>query len=175
MKEKLRIAVYFGNYDRDLILLLMQVMQGNLADMVRLAFRYYLGKTNEKIPLPPVVPIPHRTTTSISLYYDNEDDKELIEFLLSIKKGFRSTVIKRLLRYAMEQCDLRSFAQDDVIAGPYLEGQTMSTANGASSYHNYFTSSAAGGTAPDRNDFECYVTLKGTSETLDFIKKHFPS
>lgn len=164
MKEKLCIAVYLGNYDGDLILLLMQ---GNLADMVRLAFRYFLGKKNEKIPLPPVVPIPHQATTSISLYYDNEDDKELIEFLLSIKKGFRSTVIKRLLRYAMEQCDLRSFAQDNMIAGPYLEGQTMS--------NNYFTSSATGGTAPDPNDFECYVTLKGTSETLDFIKKHLPS
>ena len=103
MSKPYRMHIRLGDKDGDLILLGSWY---RITEMVRHAIHYYLGKTDEKIPLPPYgEKIPKEAIYTALLY--PETDSEEIKFLESIPKGFRSTAVKRLLRHAMEKCDLR--------------------------------------------------------------------
>ena len=103
MGEVVRFHLRLGQKDGDLILL---GSTSRITKMVRHAIQYYLYKTDEKIPLPPYnKEVPKEAIYSILLY--PETDSEEIAFLQSVPNGYRSTVIKYLLRNAMERCDLR--------------------------------------------------------------------
>ena len=103
MGEVIRFHLRLGQKDGDLILLGSKY---RITKMVRHAIQFYLGKADERIPLPPYnEKVPKDVVYSILLY--PETDSEEIAFLQSVPNGYRSAVMKRLLRYAMEQCDLR--------------------------------------------------------------------
>lgn len=102
MSKVIRVTLRLGPHDGDLILLGKQY---RLSEMVRIAIRYYLGLSNEKIPLPPMAEVPEETVYAVS--FSESTSPEIVAFLSSLPSGYRSTIIKRLLRYAMEQCDIR--------------------------------------------------------------------
>ena len=103
MSKPYRMHIRLGDKDGDLILLGSWY---RITEMVRHAIHYYLGKTDEKILLPPYSEEIPNEAIYTALFYPEKDSEE-IEFLESIPNGFRSTVVKRLLRHAMERCDLR--------------------------------------------------------------------
>lgn len=102
MSKVIRVTLRLGPHDGDLILLGKQY---RLSEMVRIAIRYYLGLSDERIPLPPMVEVPEETVYAVS--FSESTSPEIVAFLSSLPSGYRSTIIKRLLRYAMEQCDIR--------------------------------------------------------------------
>lgn len=103
MSKVIRVTLRLGPYDGDLILLGKQY---RISEMVRIAIRYYLGISEERIPLPPMLEVPEETVYAVS--FSESKSPEIVAFLSSLPSGYRSTIIKRLLRYAMEQCDIRS-------------------------------------------------------------------
>lgn len=103
MSKPYRMHIRLGDKDGDLILLGSWY---RITEMVRHAIHYYLGQTDEKISLPPYSEEIPKEAIYTALFYPEKDSEE-IEFLESIPNGFRSTVVKRLLRHAMERCDLR--------------------------------------------------------------------
>ena len=103
MSKPYRMHIRLGDKDGDLILLGSWY---RITEMVRHAIHYYLGQTDEKISLPPYSEEIPKEAIYTALFYPEKDSEE-IEFLESIPNGFRSTVVKRLLRHAMEKCDLR--------------------------------------------------------------------
>lgn len=127
MGEAIRINLRLGQKDGDLILLGKQY---RISEMVRLAIRYYLGKSNEKIPLPPYVDVPSEAVYTILLYPDS--DPEVLEFLQTIPNGYRSTAIKQLLRNAMERCDFRLLQNNEAKKKSEQTKRTSSTQQKAS-------------------------------------------
>ena len=99
----IRFHLRLGQKDGDLILLGSKY---RITKMVRHAIQFYLGKTDERIPLPPYnEKVPKMLFTQF--FSIRKQILRKLRFLQSVPNGYRSAVMKRLLRYAMEQCDLR--------------------------------------------------------------------
>lgn len=100
-RKPMRITIRLGKTEKDLLLIAAQY---RLYDMLRLAIHQYLGKTDERIPLPPNVPVKLMSCATI---YINPNDEEVISFMEQFPPGARSAAVKLLLRHATDRCDLR--------------------------------------------------------------------
>lgn len=109
MSDPYRLHIRLGKKDGDLILLGAWY---RITEMVRHAIQFYLDKTDERIHLPPYSDEIPNDAIYTAIFYPEKDSEE-IAFLQSIPNGYRSTVIKYLLRNAMERCDLRYILKNE--------------------------------------------------------------
>ena len=82
-----------------------------LAELVRLVVRAEINNETARITLPKI-PASLRQPRSVQLRLDDEEDRDVIEWLGNIKTGYVSTVLKLLIRHAMEKADIRLFVED---------------------------------------------------------------
>ena len=109
MSNPYRLHIRLGKKDVDLILLGSWY---RITYMVRHAIQFYLGKTDERLSLPPYnKKVPKEAVYSI-LFYPERDSEE-IAFLQSIPNGYRSAAVKQLLRNAMEKYDIRPLLKNE--------------------------------------------------------------
>jgi len=78
--------------------------------IVSLAVSRYLGQTDETLPLPPESS--EKEALYRSIIFHRGDDEETYDFLASLPEGAVSPVLKRLIRHATAQCDIRPLLVD---------------------------------------------------------------
>lgn len=104
----MRFSIRLGNKDRDIILL-THCYQAS--DLLRRAISFYLGDRQSAIPLSPLETVPNSATVYFVL--ERDADAGYREFLESVPPGNRATVVKLLIRHAMEQCDIRPYMDSE--------------------------------------------------------------
>ena len=107
----MRYHIYLQNNDEDIMLLLQK---RKLAELTRTVVRAEINGENPSIPLPKI-PATMKQPRSVQLRLDDEEDSDVIEWLANIKQGYMSTVIKLLIRHAMEKPDIRLFVNDSEV------------------------------------------------------------
>lgn len=99
----IKVTLRFGQKDADLKLL---ASRDDFRAIIVHALKKHLRKARRVLPLPQQAP-----SYGLSNYYTfrfaQSEDKDIFDLLQAIPSGYRSIAIKRLIRHAMAQCDLR--------------------------------------------------------------------
>lgn len=100
--KPIRVTLRLTKSDVDIISL-MEYYQPRR--VVSLAVSRYLGRTHEALPLSPEISDKEQLYRSI--IFHRGDDEEVYDFLAGIPNGTVGPILKRLIRHATEQCDIR--------------------------------------------------------------------
>ena len=101
----IKINLKFNEKDADIFALIEYY---SLRKAIYLAVQNYLGKTENRLKLPPTYPI---QTSWRRIVIHKEDDIDTYQLLQQIPPRCQGHAIKLLLRHAMENCDLRFLIQ----------------------------------------------------------------
>ena len=104
--RKERYHIYFQKNDVDIMMLLRE---HKLAKVARTVIRAEAEGRHASLPLPPVPAKDVKPLKSMSLRLCEMEDGDIISWLSGVKHGYVSTVLKILIRRAMEKADLRAF------------------------------------------------------------------
>lgn len=104
--DRIKVTLRMGPNDEDLILLTSYYQ---LKQALIFAVRKYLNRSTGTLSLPPPTNVPTNTWHQATIY--KQANPDVYQFLKGIPERKRTTVIKRLLRHATEECDLRSLLE----------------------------------------------------------------
>lgn len=103
-RESIRISFRLKKKDRDIM---SAFLAFHVHTVITFAVERYLNHTSETLPVPPFEPTNEVMYRAVTVYKDTEP--ELYQFFSSVTRGSRCEVSKRLIRHAMETCDIREF------------------------------------------------------------------
>ena len=105
-RESIRISFRLKKKDRDIM---SAFLAYHVHTVITFAVERYLHHTPETLPVPPFEPVDEVMYRAVTVYKDAEP--ELYQFFSSVTRGSRCEVTKRLIRHAMETCDIREFLE----------------------------------------------------------------
>lgn len=112
----------YKRYDRDLLALFYNPYV-NFGQMVRESLRGYLEDSTDRIPT-----LPHFSLSgleikseSVNVYISEQDNPEVIAFLLSLEPNCRNSAVKCILRTRLESPCMDLFLRQDVCNNPVSE------------------------------------------------------
>lgn len=105
-RESIRISFRLKQKDRDIM---SAFLAYHVHNVISFAVERYLHHTPGTLPIPPFEPVDEVMYRAITVYKDTEP--ELYQFFSSVSRGSRCEVSKRLIRHAMETCDIREFLE----------------------------------------------------------------